>query len=108
LTLHQSSDVNTQIPWSSFDRQTYTVKLLVKVILVCNFLFDKKSVNKPTLIMVTFVMMCYVLFRRFKDALIFNYQVHVVSTCSDVLNTYHMFFVALHIIINSRQSVSTV
>lgn len=102
LTLHQSSDVNTQIPWSCFDRQTYSVKLLIKVILVCNFVFDKKAVTKPELIMVTFVLMLYVLFRRFKDAIIFNYQVHVVSTCSDVLNSYHMFFVALHILMNSR------
>ena len=76
--------------------------------LVCNFIFDKSNVHKPELIMVTFVIMAYVLFRRFKDAIIFNYHIHVVSTCLDMLNTYHMFFVALHILINSRQSVSTV
>lgn len=58
--------------------------------------------------MLTFVIMTYVLFRRFKDALILNHRVHVASTCMDILNTYHMFFVALHILINSRQSVSTV
>lgn len=58
--------------------------------------------------MITFVIMLYVLLRRFRDALIFDRRVKILSTCIDILNTYHMFFVSLHILIASRQSVSTV
>lgn len=108
LTLHQSTDVHTEIPWSSFDRNVLTIKLLIKVVLVCSFIFDKGAVDKGIVLMVVFFVMLYVLYRRFVDAIIFDGRVHVISMSLDVVNSYHMFFVASHTLLDSPQFVYTV
>ncbi|TNV87785.1 hypothetical protein FGO68_gene11592 [Halteria grandinella] len=106
--LMHSNQYGSHMPWASFDRNLSLFRNLFKLVLTFTFIFDKGALIKPYIDLFTLALLLYILFRRYRDAIIFDKYIHILQTSLDIILAYHLLFVPLHQITNSRQSVSTV
>lgn len=96
------------MPWTSFDNKLSIYRSIAKTLLTASLIFDKGAVHKAEIELTAFAILAFILLNRFRYSLYYNYRVHLLQTTLDIFLAYHAFFIPLHILINSRQSVSTV
>lgn len=99
VQLLMSSDrFDSKLPWAGFNASLPLVKTLVKIILTASFVFDKKALYKSEVSLAALLLMLFILYRKFADSYYYNYNVQVASTSYDIVITYHIFFIPIHIL----------
>ncbi|TNV87800.1 hypothetical protein FGO68_gene10996 [Halteria grandinella] len=94
----QIMQFGSEFPWAGNDRHTLIVRLLSKLVLLNGFIFDKNADNKAVFILVSFVLFCIQLYRRFQGCNYYDAWINFMHTFYDVVVAYHLFFIGVHLL----------
>ncbi|TNV87849.1 hypothetical protein FGO68_gene3282 [Halteria grandinella] len=108
LTLFQTNEFSSTLPWASFDRQTTKFRSLVKLILTAAFILNKSSSSKPYTLLVALAVMLNIIYRRFTEAIIFSKEAHLAVTSYDIIIGAHLIFIPIQLLSKAKESVDMV
>lgn len=98
LTLFQTNEFSSKMPWASFDRQTTKIRSLVKLILTAAFVLNKSSSFKPYTLLVALAVMLNIIYRRFTEAIIFSKEAHLAVSSYDIIIGAHLIFIPIQLL----------
>ncbi|TNV87772.1 hypothetical protein FGO68_gene3489 [Halteria grandinella] len=98
----------SESPWAGKYRIPTILKMVVKIVLTCGFIFDKKALNKVQYMYSCCALLCIVLYNRFQGCNYYNKWVNIMQSFYDVYITYHLFFVGVHILASKRFQITSI
>ncbi|TNV87806.1 hypothetical protein FGO68_gene14237 [Halteria grandinella] len=95
----------SEFPWAGNDRHTAGLKIIARMVLVSGFIFDKNSNFKVEFILIACALYSIQLYRRFQGCNYYDKWINFAHTFYDVVITYHLFFIGVHILAYIKYSI---
>ncbi|TNV74654.1 hypothetical protein FGO68_gene8089 [Halteria grandinella] len=106
MHLMERAQFGSQFAWAGRDRLTCIIRLIAKLLLLCGFIFDKNGESMVEFMLPSCVFLVISLYRRYQGCNYYDKSINTMHTLYDIVITYHLFFVSIHILANKRYQIS--
>lgn len=96
--LFTSRNFDAKVPWATFDPQVPLFKIMMKLILACSLIFDKRGRIVGYVYVICSLILQLNTFKRFTTALIYKESVYYAAVCYDTFMMWLFLCVGAHTI----------
>jgi hypothetical protein len=105
--LFTSTSFEILVPWASVDHRVSLVKLLISIVLSVGLIFDKTGSSRGLINLVCGVLQAFVVYRRNKDAIMYETSVFYASIFYETFNLWLYIVVGFHRLAGSNLSITS-
>ncbi|CDW84462.1 pas domain s-box family protein [Stylonychia lemnae] len=103
--LFTSNSFESSLPWGSLERRLSIMRVLVKFILACCFVWDKQGKIRGPVNLVCFILCSFLVYHRYMKAIVFKQSVYYAMMIYEVQQMWLFLCISVHILGDQKLNI---
>lgn len=105
--LYFPNSFDNVVPWASFEKNLAFVRIVIKVILSCGFVFDKPGAYRAQINLVCLIFQSFILFKRNRSAIVFKTSIYYATILYETVQWWLYLVVSINLLSGTDLTFTT-
>jgi hypothetical protein len=105
--LYFPNSFDNVVPWASFEKTLAFMRIVIKLVISCGFVFDKSGSNRAQINLVCLIFQSYILFKRNRSAIVFKTSIYYATILYETVQWWLYLVVSVSLLFGTDLTFTT-